>query len=158
MHAIIVSGAEKAEAKIVVGEDKATKVGNEGLYSGTHGNEIVVCVYVPQFHFAKCLFQRDMCIGAVGASSDVDVHDAILAGIEIVWNAEGWRDLNRPIARLEGCVAVEKFKAELNSFAYRQLFRLAEELAAAGFVAAQILAVFPQAVHTGRRRYACRQR
>src|SRR6266850_641032 len=66
LNAIVVCRAKKAQAKIVVGKDKATKVRNEGLDPSAHGNEIVVCVDVPQFHFAKCFLKRDVCISAIG--------------------------------------------------------------------------------------------
>src|SRR6266498_2678431 len=72
-----------------------------------------------------------MRVGAVCSSSDIDVHYAILASIEVVGNAESRRDFNRPIARLEGGVAMEEFKAELESFAGSELFRLSKKLSAA---------------------------
>ena len=75
-----------------------------------------------------------MRVGAVRAAPHVDVHDAIFARVEIVGNAEGRRNLDGPIARLEGRVAVEQFETELNSFAGGKLFRLAKKLAAAGIV------------------------
>ena len=66
----------------------------------------------------------------------LDVDNADLASIDIVRDAESGRDLDRPIARLEGGIAVEEFKAELNGFVGRKLFRLAEKFAAARIVTA----------------------
>src|SRR6266536_3352666 len=72
-----------------------------------------------------------MRVGAVCSSSDIDVHYAILASIEVVGNAECRRYLNRPIAWFEGGVAMEEFKAELESFTGSELFRLPKKLSAA---------------------------
>src|SRR5437870_5307818 len=79
-----------------------------------------------------------MRIGAIGAASNVDIHHSVLARVEIVGDAKRRRNLDRPVSWLEGGVAMEKFKAKLNSLAGGKLFRLSKKLGAAGFVATHV--------------------
>src|ERR1700752_303339 len=71
-----------------------------------------------------------MPIGAVSAAPDIDIDDAILARVQIIRHAEGWRKLNGPVTRFECRVAVEELKAELQRLARRKLFRTTKKLAA----------------------------
>jgi len=69
-------------------------------------------------------------VGAIRAATDVDVDDTVLTRVQIVRDAEGWRELDRPVAWFERRVAVKEFKTELQSLVSRKLFRTSEELSA----------------------------
>ena len=128
--AIIAQRSKEARAQIIVGKNKAAKVGNKRLDAGTHRDEIEVWAQVPELHFGESLFQRDVRVGAIGAAPHIDINDAVLARVHIVGNAECRRDLDRPIARPERRVAVEQLETQLQCFVGCELFRLAKEFPA----------------------------
>src|SRR6266699_2480377 len=63
LNPIVVSRAKETKTKIVIRKNEAAKIGNERLNTSTHGDEIVVCIHVPKFYFAKCLLKRNVRIG-----------------------------------------------------------------------------------------------
>src|ERR1044071_5585941 len=50
--AIVIKRTEDARAEVVIGKDEAAKVGDKRLYTGAHGNEIVVRINVCKLNFA----------------------------------------------------------------------------------------------------------
>src|SRR5690349_18235611 len=127
---IVIKRAKHARAEIVVGKNKTAEVGDKRLNTGTHGNEIVVRVEVSQFHFAKSFFKRRVPVSPICATSHVDVDNAVLTRVEIIRHAEGRRELDGPIARLERRVAVKQLEAELQRLCCRKLFRTPKKLRA----------------------------
>src|SRR5947208_5715472 len=62
---IVVSRAEETKAKIVIRKNEPAKVRNEWLNTGAHGDEIIVCIHVPEFYFGERLLKRNVRIGAI---------------------------------------------------------------------------------------------
>ena len=116
LKAIVVKRSEDARAEIVIGEEEAAKIGNERLNTGARRNKVEVFIHVRQFHFAECLFQREVRVRAIGAAAHVDIDDAIFTRVEVIRHAESRRNLDGPVARLETRIAMKELKAELNSF------------------------------------------
>ena len=128
--AIIAQRSKEACAQIIVGENEAAKIGNKWLDAGTNRDEIKVRAQVRQLHFRESFFQRNVCVGAIGAAPHIDIDDAVFARVYIVGDAERRRDLDRPIARPKRGVAVEQLETQLQCFVGCELFRLSKEFPA----------------------------
>src|SRR2546428_9811509 len=90
--AIIAQRSKEARAQIIVGKNKAAKIGNKRLDAGSHRDEIKVWAQVPELHFRESFFQRDVRVSAIGAAPHIDIDDAGFARVYIVGDAESWRD------------------------------------------------------------------
>src|SRR5437899_10458202 len=69
--AIIAQRSKEACAQIIVGKNKAAKVGNKRLDAGTYRDEIEVRAQVPELHFRESFFQRDLRVRASGAAPPI---------------------------------------------------------------------------------------
>ena len=111
--AVVSERAEEACAEVVVGEDEAAEVGDEGLYADAQTDGVVVRVHVFEFDFGEGVFQREVPVRSARAAARVYVDDALLARADVVRQAEGGRDFYRPLSRLERRVAAEHLEGEL---------------------------------------------
>ena len=117
LYLVIRKCSEGPYAKVIVRIQKASKIGVKGLYPGPDRDAVVVVVSVKKLDLAKGLFERNVRVGTGCAASNVDVHDAVLAGVEVVRDAERRRDLDRPRTRPEHRLAFEKLKRKLQCLA-----------------------------------------
>ncbi len=141
---VVPEGAEDARAEVVVGVDEAAEVRDERLDADAHGDGVVVRVHVFELHLGEGFLEGELPVGARRAAPRVDVQDALLARADVVRDAEGGREFDGPLARLEGRVAAEHLKRELEDLIEGEHLGLAEGLGAAGSRAA-----------TGSRGWAC---
>src|SRR5207248_5050926 len=82
--AVIAQRPKEARAQIIVGKNKASKIGNKRLDTRPHRDEIEVWAQVPELHFRESLFQRDLRVGAISAAPHIDIDDAVFARVHIV--------------------------------------------------------------------------
>ena len=132
--------AEKSNAKVVVWIKKAAKIGIERLNPGANEHRVITVIEIVQLNFAERLLERRVGVGPVCSATDIDVDDAVLAGVKVIRNAECGRDLECPIARLENRIALEELKWRLNRFIDRKAFGTAEKVIAVRVGAADVVA------------------
>src|SRR5581483_1717482 len=138
LNVIIVGAAEDARAEVVVRKNEATKIRDKGLNTDSRRNEVKVLIHVGQLHFGKCLFQRKLRVGAIRPATHINIHYARFARVEIVRQAECWRNLDRPITWPEGRITMEQLNSELKELIDRERLGLPKEFRAAGTRAADI--------------------
>src|SRR5690242_18020578 len=66
---IVIKRAKHARAEIVVGKNETAEVGNKRLDTGTHRNEIVVCVQISKFYLTECFFKRRVPVSPIRPAS-----------------------------------------------------------------------------------------
>jgi hypothetical protein len=111
--------AEKANAGLVVHEQKAPKVGVETLNACPQTGEVVIRAQAHQPLLGEQIVHAEVGVKARLSAPNIHIHDIVLAGRHIV-EVDDRRGAEEPVAGSVGRVALVKVKAKAQSFANRQ--------------------------------------
>src|SRR5438270_3654182 len=81
---VVAESAEETRAQVIIRIDKAAKVGDERLYACANGDEVVISICIREFHFAESLFERELCIRASSAATNIYIEDAVFTRARVV--------------------------------------------------------------------------
>src|SRR6185312_4132924 len=130
-EAIRLQIAKNAQSRLLFVVDESPKIALELLNSRAHGDEVVVRNEIVDLVLDKCLLQSHMIVEAVRPALGIDVHNAALAGLQVI-HGECRGEDDSPVLRLEAGIAVIELSGETENLIYKELPASAEENERAG--------------------------
>src|SRR5262249_24405667 len=138
--------AVKPDAKVCVAENESAKIADERLYARSDRSRIEVRPVLPPFtateepedfgrvsmaNLAEGRLQRDLRFGSRQTSGRVNIDDATPLDAQVV-DVDLRRDVDSPVSRFEGGVAVRQVERECEILTEGDLLTLAEQVSGRG--------------------------
>ncbi|NJN14731.1 MAG: hypothetical protein HC813_03740 [Planctomycetes bacterium] len=131
LPAVVVEVEAPPDPQILVEEEQAAKIGDEGLDPHRDREEVVVGGEIHEVLLEEGLLEADVAIPALGPLAHVDVDGVVLLDVEVA-DVEHRREPEDEVGGLEGGVPLLEFEGEEQVLVQEELATRTEEGGAAG--------------------------